>query len=103
MYQKKTCFFLSKEHLNNEIDFKDVLLMPIDEFYNHSTYGQLNFVNSYGYIKKTFLEKLKQYHYKEFLGEALYLGDVVMWKDKNEIIQHAAYYIEDGLYFNKHG
>ncbi|KGR86220.1 hypothetical protein CD32_07465 [Lysinibacillus odysseyi 34hs-1 = NBRC 100172] len=56
MYQKKTCFFLSKEHLNNEIDFKDVLLMPIDEFYNHSTYGQLKFVNSYGYIKKHFLK-----------------------------------------------
>ncbi|AMO85761.1 hypothetical protein ABHM95_19375 [Solibacillus isronensis] len=53
--------------------------------------------------QKTFLEKLKQYHYKEFLGEVLYLGDIVVWKDKDEIIQHAAYYIGDGLYFNKHG
>lgn len=241
---EKDLFFLSKEHLNNEIDFKDVLLMPIDEFYNHSMYGQLNFVNSYEYwnIKnaqyviiaekewiesiseevkqfilnsqvqserglvlpasfiqdiekipsnyvvnghvviqrsmwekldesskeqllttmvyewwdkgecneapmslpnflkpfantfghyqganclasvlfaiskgkqewfiyewihqKTFLEKLKQYHYKEFLDEVLHLGDIVVWKDKDEIIQHAAYYIGDGLYFNKHG
>lgn len=241
---EKDLFFLSKEHLNNEIDFKDVLLMPIDEFYNHSTYGQLNFVNSYEYwniknaqyviiaekdwiesisveIKqfilnsqvqserglvlpvsfiqeiekipsdyvvnghvviqrsmweklgesskeqllttmvyewwdkgeceespmslpsflkpfantfghhqganclatvlfaiskgkqewfiyewihqKTFLEKLKQYHYEEFLGELLHQGDIVVWKDENEIIQHAAYYIGEGLYFNKHG
>lgn len=42
-------FFLSKEYLKNEMDFKDVLLMPIDECYNHSTYGQLNYVNSYEY------------------------------------------------------
>ena len=241
---EKDLFFLSKEHLNNEIDFKDVLLMPIDEFYNHSTFGQINYVNSYEYwnIKnaqyviiaekewiesipvdfkqlilnsqvqierglvfplsfiqeiekipsnyvvnghvviqrsmweklddsfkeqllttmvyewwdkgeceespmslpiflkpyantfghlqganclatvlfaiskgkqewfiyewihqKTFLEMLNQFHYEEFLGEALHQGDIVIWKDENDIIQHAAYYIGEGLYFNKHG
>ncbi|WP_042148258.1 hypothetical protein [Paucisalibacillus sp. EB02] len=237
-------FFLSKEHLNHEIDFTDVLLMPIDEFYKHSTYRQLNYVNGYEYwnIKnaqyviiaekewiegiseekkrlilnsqveserglvlsityiqeidkipssylvnehvviqrsmwekleesfkeqllttmvnewwnegeceelpkslpsflkpfantfshlqganclaavlfaiskgkqewfiyewihqKTFLEKLKQYHYEEFLDEGLHQGNIVIWKDENAIIQHAAYYIGEGLYFNKHG
>lgn len=241
---EKDLFFLSKEHLNNEIDFNDVLLMPIDEFYNHSTYGQLNYVNSYEYwniknvqyviiaekewiesisveikqfilnsqvqserglvlpvsfiqeIKKipsdyvvngnvviqrsmwekldeslkkqllttmvyewwdqgeceevpmslpsflkpyantfghlqganclatvlfaiskgkqewfiyewihqkTFLEKLKQYHYEETLIEVPHQGDIVIWKDENDLIQHAAYYIGEGLYFNKHG
>lgn len=241
---EKDLFFLSKEHLNNEIDFNDVLLMPIDEFYNHSTYGQLNYVNSYeywniknvqyviiaekewiesisveikqfilnsqvqserglvlpvsfiqeikkipsdyvvnGYVviqrsmwekldaslkkqllttmvyewwdqgeceevpmslpsflkpyantfghlqganclatvlfaiskgkqewfiyewihQKTFLEKLKQYHYEETLIEVPHQGDIVIWKDENDLIQHAAYYIGEGLYFNKHG
>jgi len=241
---EKDLFFLSKEHLNNEIDFTDVLLMPIDEFYNHSTYGQLNYINGYEYwnIKnaqhviiaekewiesiseevkqlilnsqvqserglvlpvtfiheiekipssyvvnghvviqrsmweklgesskeqllttmvyewwdkgeceespkslpsflkpfantfghlqganclatvlfaiskgkqewfiyewihqKTFLEKLNQYHYEEFLDEGLHQGDIVIWKDENAIIQHAAYYIGEELYFNKHG
>lgn len=241
---EKDLFFLSKEQLNNEIDLKDVLLMPIDEFYNHSTYGQLNYLNSYEYwnIKnaqyviiaekewiesrsvevkqlilnsqvqrerglvlpvsfiqeiekipssyvvnghvviqrsmwekldesskeqllttmvyewwdkgeceespmslpsflkpfantfgrfqganclaavlfaiskgkqewfiyewihqKTFLEKLNQYHYEEFSGEVLHQGNIVIWKDENDIIQHAAYYIGEGLYFNKHG
>lgn len=46
---EKDLFFLSKEHLNNEIDFSDVLLMPIEEFYDHNTYGQLSYVNSYEY------------------------------------------------------
>lgn len=241
---EKDLFFLSKEHLNNEIDFNDVLLMPIDEFYNHSTYGQLNYVNSYeywniknvqyviiaekewiesisveikqfilnsqvqserglvlpvsfiqeikkipsdylvnGYVviqrsmwekldeslkkqllttmvyewwdqgeceevpmslpsflkpyantfghlqganclatvlfaiskgkqewfiyewihQKTFFEKLKQYHYEETLIEVPHQGDIVIWKDENDLIQHAAYYIGEGLYFNKHG
>lgn len=241
---EKDLFFLSKEHLTNEIDFKDVLLMPIDEFYNHSTYGQLNYVNGYEYwniknaqyviiaekewieciseeikqfilnlqvqserglvlpvsfIKdiekipssyvmnghvviqrsmwekldesskeqllttmvyewwdkgeceespeslpsflkpfantfghlqgpnclaavlfaiskgkqewfiyewihqKTFIDKLNQLQFEEFLDEVLHQGDIVIWKDENDIIQHAAYYIGEGLYFNKHG
>lgn len=242
---EKDLFFLSKDqHHNFQIDYADVLLMPIDEFYNHSTYGQLNYVNSYeywniknaqyviiaekewiesisvekkqlilnsqveterglvlpitfineiekipsnyvlnghdiiqrlmwekldeslkeqilttmvyewwdkgeceeipnslpSYLKpfantfchlqganclaavlyaiskgkqdwfmyewvhqKTFLEKLNQYHYEEFLGKELHQGDIVIWKDENAIIQHTAYYIGEELYFNKHG
>lgn len=241
---EKDLFFLSEQHLTGQIDFTDVLIMPIDEFYNHNTYGQVNYINGYEYwniknaqyvviaekewiesiskekkqlilnaqvlserglvlpvsfiqeIKKipssyvvdgnvviqrlmwdmldgsfkeqllativyewwdqgeceespkslpsflkpfantfghvqganclaavlyaiskgkqkwfidewihqnTFLEKLKQYHYEEFLLEELKQGDIVIWKDENAVIQHAAYYIGEGLYFNKHG
>ncbi|MEO4052583.1 hypothetical protein [Solibacillus sp. CAU 1738] len=241
---KKDLFFLSKENLNHEMDLTNVLLMPIDEFENHSTYKQLNYVNSYEYwnIKneeyviiaekdwiesiptktrqlilnsqiqherglvipasfidnienipsdyvmnnhvviqramwerlsveckeqllttmvyewwdkgeceespldlddflkpfvntfsdvqganclaavlfaisngeqewfiyewihqKTFLEKLKQYDYEESSSEELKKGDVVVWLDVNDIIQHAAYYIGDNCFFNKHG
>ncbi|MGN7477021.1 hypothetical protein ACTHOQ_04125 [Solibacillus silvestris] len=241
---EKDLFFLSKEQLTHGIDLTGVLIMPIDEFYSHSTYGQLNYVNGYEYwnIKsaqyviiakkewiesmaegvkqfilnsqvqcgrglvlpaafmqeiekipssytvnghiviqrsmwekldesskeqilatmvyewwdngecektpkflpsflkpfantfdyhqganclaavlyaisegeqewfiyewihqKTFLEKLKQYHYEEFLDEELHQGDIVVWQDENGIIQHAAYYIGEELYFNKHG
>ncbi|WP_339212609.1 NlpC/P60 family protein [Solibacillus sp. FSL W8-0372] len=46
---------------------------------------------------------LTQYHYEELLDEELQQGDVIIWKDDNDIIQHAAYYIGEGLYFNKHG
>ncbi|MHA7584216.1 hypothetical protein ACX12E_28100 [Paenibacillus vandeheii] len=46
---EKDLFFLSKEHLDYEFDFTDVLLMPKDEFYNHSTYRQVNYVNGYEY------------------------------------------------------
>lgn len=46
---EKDLFFLSKEQLQLEIDFTDVLVMPIDEFDNHSKYQQLNYVNSYEY------------------------------------------------------
>lgn len=53
--------------------------------------------------QKTFLETLKQYNYEAFLGDELNQNDVVIWQDENETIQHAAYYLGDGLYFNKHG
>ena len=46
---EKDLFFLSTEHLNREYDLTDVLLMPIDVFYNHSTYGQVEYVNAYEY------------------------------------------------------
>ncbi|PIH61070.1 hypothetical protein [Paenibacillus sp. LK1] len=46
---EKDLFFLSKEHLDYEFDFTDVLLMPKEEFYNHSTYRQVNYVNGYEY------------------------------------------------------
>lgn len=241
---EKDLFFLSKERLGYEIDFTDVLLMPKEEFYNHSTYRQVNYVNSYEYwnIKnvdyviiadkewietipeeqkrfllnaqvqsgrglvfpvtfvhdlaeipasyvidgdvilqrfmweklnksckeqilttlvyewwdrgeceqppeslpdylkpyansfassqganclaavlfaiskgkqkwfiyewihqKTFLEKLKQYHYEELLTDELHQEDVVIWTDENGIIQHAAYHLGEELYFNKDG
>ncbi|MFJ7886882.1 hypothetical protein ACIQYL_02190 [Lysinibacillus xylanilyticus] len=241
---ERDLFFLSEEHFNNEIDFTDVLLMPIDEFYTHSMYQHLNYVNSYEYwniknaqyviiaekewieskskedqqlilsfqvqcerglvlpvkfikeiekvpssfvqnghviiqrsmwegldesfkerllttmvyewwdkgeceeppkslpsflqlfantfghnqganclaavlyaiskgkqkwfiyewiYQETFLKKLSQYNYEEVLGEGIQQGDIVVWKDENGIIQHAAYYIGEKLYFNKHG
>ncbi len=53
--------------------------------------------------QKTFLEALKQYHYEEFSGEGIGSTDVVIWKDEQGTIQHAAFHIENGLYFNKHG
>ncbi|MGN7309116.1 hypothetical protein ACTHQ2_24545, partial [Bacillus subtilis] len=43
--------------------------------------------------QKTFLEKLEQYHYEELITEDLVQGDVVIWTDKNGIIQHAAYHL----------
>ncbi|TQR36969.1 hypothetical protein C7Y47_04455 [Lysinibacillus sphaericus] len=241
---ERDLFFLSKKHLNHEIDFTDVLLIPTDEFYTHSTYQQLNYVNSYEYwnnknaqyviiaekewieslskeeqqlilalqvpferglvlpvkfikeiekvpsiyiqnghviiqrsmwegldetfkeqllttmvyewwdkgeceeppkslpsflkpfanvfghiqganclaavlfaiskgkqkwfiyewiYQETFLEQLSQYKYEEFFGEGIHPGDIVIWKDENGIIQHAAYHIDEELYFNKHG
>ena len=54
----------------------------------------ISFFNNLG----AFLEKGDR-----LLGEALHQGDIVIWKDENDIIQHAAYYIGEGLYFNKHG
>ncbi|MBD7986316.1 hypothetical protein H9649_17230 [Sporosarcina sp. Sa2YVA2] len=240
----KDLFFLTNDFLNHQIDILDVLLMPIDEFFNHSTYKQIDYVNSYlywniknaqyvliadkswigsrsadeqaiifnaqiecarglvvpidfvnelekippnyivdkrifiqremwenldfivkgqllnkmvyewwdngdceaapptmpGFLKpyantfgykqgsnclaavlyaiskgkqewfihewvhqKTFLETLSQYAYQEYEGEGMNEGDIVIWKDKNDTVQHAAYYIGDGLYFNKHG
>ncbi|MGG0645051.1 hypothetical protein ABE021_14095 [Sporosarcina gallistercoris] len=53
--------------------------------------------------QKTFLEKLSQYDYQEFLSDGMSEGDIAIWKDENGAIQHAAYHIGDGLYFNKHG
>lgn len=241
---KKDLFFLAKEQLQQIIDLSEVLVMPIAEFYNHSVYGQLQYVNSYEYwnIKKadyviiaekewiegipadqkrvllnmqvgcerglvvpdsfihdlkeippcyvvdeyvvlqrsmwealnhsckeqlltamvyewwdqgeceealeslpsflkpfanmfgkvqganclaavlfaisggkqrwfiyewvhqkTFLEKLKQYRYEAFSGDGLESGDIVVWQDKDLTIQHAAYHVGGGLYFNKHG
>ncbi|MFJ8261454.1 hypothetical protein ACIQ4I_05770 [Rummeliibacillus sp. NPDC094406] len=46
---EKDLYFFSTEQLNKGFDFTDVLLMPINEFYNHSTYGQVEYVNAYEY------------------------------------------------------
>ena len=53
--------------------------------------------------QKTFIETLNRYNYEVFLGDEIQEDDVVVWQDKNSIIQHAAYYIGEGLYFNKDG
>ena len=53
--------------------------------------------------QKSFIETLKQYKYYEFTGDCIKKDDVVVWQDKNQVIQHAAYYIGDGLFFNKDG
>lgn len=53
--------------------------------------------------QKTFIETLKRYGYDVFSGKGIQADDVVVWQDKNGIIQHAAYHISDGLYFNKDG
>lgn len=53
--------------------------------------------------QNTFLEKLQQYHYLEILDENLQPKDVVVWKDTNGIIQHAAYHMGNNYFFNKHG
>ncbi|MYL44280.1 hypothetical protein GLV94_01345 [Virgibacillus halodenitrificans] len=241
---EKDLFFLTKENLKSKIDVSDVLLMPADEFFNHNTFKQINYVNSYLYwnIKdidyviiaeknwienisseekkvifnsqiqcgrglvvpatfvnelekipsnyivnqniiiqramwellddavkeqllnrivyewwdngncevppnsmfsflkpfantfsnqqganclaaalfaisngkqnwfiyewihqKTFIEALNRYNYEVFSGDVIQDDDVVVWQDKNGIIQHAAYHIGDSLYFNKDG
>lgn len=53
--------------------------------------------------QSTFIEKLKQFNYKQYDGSDIKPNDIVIWKDDNSIIQHAAYHIEDNLYFNKQG
>lgn len=42
-------FFIKGELLSKGIDISEVILMPKDEFFNHSTFSQINFVNSYLY------------------------------------------------------
>lgn len=53
--------------------------------------------------QETFIEKLKQFGYEEYIGGDIQPSDLVIWKDKNGIIQHAAYHIDGHLYFNKQG
>ncbi|WP_042477500.1 hypothetical protein [Bacillus ndiopicus] len=53
--------------------------------------------------QKTFIEKLTQYKYRQINAEDLQPGDVAVWNDKSGIIQHAAYYIGQNIFFNKHG
>ncbi len=43
----KDLFFLTEEHDQKRANFLDVLVMPSDEFFDHSTYSQINYVNSY--------------------------------------------------------
>ncbi|MCJ7843541.1 hypothetical protein MUB24_22230 [Lederbergia sp. NSJ-179] len=53
--------------------------------------------------QNTFIETLNRYNYEVFSGDGIQKDDVVVWKDKNDVIQHAAYHIGDGLFFNKDG
>ncbi|MEC1177819.1 hypothetical protein P9B03_04930 [Metasolibacillus meyeri] len=53
--------------------------------------------------QKTFIEKLRQYKYRLTDVDDLRSGDVAIWNDENGVIQHAAYYIGQNLFFNKHG
>ncbi|QFT89597.1 hypothetical protein FIU87_13130 [Bacillus sp. THAF10] len=53
---------------------------------------------------QTFLEGLKNANYvMQNDVEEVYVGDVVVWKDSSENIQHASYHIGDQMYFNKDG
>ncbi len=42
----KDLFFLTEEHYKKGGSYLDVIVMPSDEFFNHSTYSQINYVNS---------------------------------------------------------
>ncbi|MEG0386348.1 MAG: hypothetical protein RR642_16530, partial [Solibacillus sp.] len=41
--------------------------------------------------------------YEKVCTENLQEGDVLVWIDVTDIIQHAAYHIGQNLFFNKHG
>ena len=60
------------------------------------------FINEWVY-QKTFLEKLSQCGYEKVETNDLVARDVIVWQDENEVIQHAAYCINEHLFFNKHG
>lgn len=53
--------------------------------------------------QKTLTETLNQYNYAAYLGDKIQNDDVIVWKDEDGVIQHAAYHLGDGLYFNKDG
>lgn len=65
--------------------------------------GTLQWVIDEWVHQKTFLEKLKHFHYEKVSTDTLQAGDVVVWIDEKENIQHAAYHIKQHLFFNKHG
>lgn len=48
--------------------------------------------------QQTFLEKLKQCQYQIVKTNRPNKGDVVIWQDENDNIQHAAYCIEENLF-----
>lgn len=53
--------------------------------------------------QKTFVEKLKQSNYQVVDTIELLPRDVVVWQDDNDVIQHAAFHLQQNLFFNKHG
>lgn len=50
-----------------------------------------------------FIEKLTQYNYQLVDSDELSPRDVLVWQDEKDVIQHAAFHIEQNLFFNKHG
>lgn len=60
------------------------------------------FINEWIY-QETFLEKLAQCNYHRVETNNLVERDVIVWQDVNGVIQHAAYYIDENIFFNKHG
>ncbi|MCG7379152.1 hypothetical protein MH215_19230 [Paenibacillus sp. ACRSA] len=52
---------------------------------------------------ETFAEGLKRAHYVMRDTEELRTGDVVVWMDANDIVQHASYHMGQNLFFNKDG
>lgn len=60
------------------------------------------FIHEWVY-QKSFLEKLSQCNYERIETNDLCPRDVIAWQDENEVIQHAAYYIGENIFFNKHG
>ncbi|WP_313894423.1 hypothetical protein [Psychrobacillus sp.] len=51
---------------------------------------------------KTFKSGLERANYF-FINDEIMEGDVIVWIDTNEVIQHASYHIGDNLFFNKNG
>lgn len=49
---EKDLFFLTKEDLITRIDSSGVLIVPSEEFFNNSTYMQINYVNSCEYCNE---------------------------------------------------
>ncbi|WP_128100934.1 hypothetical protein [Paenibacillus sp. DCT19] len=52
---------------------------------------------------ETFAEGLKRANYVMRDTEELRTGDVVVWMDANDIVQHASYHMGQDLFFNKDG
>ncbi|MGE7924018.1 hypothetical protein ACQKND_12585 [Viridibacillus arvi] len=54
--------------------------------------------------QQALLNGLKQCGYEAYeQDEKLVSNDVVVWIDNDEVIQHASYYVGNGLFFNKQG
>lgn len=52
---------------------------------------------------ETFVNGLKRANYSFINDENLSNGDVVAWVNEDDVVQHAAYHIENHLFFNKNG
>ena len=86
----KDLFFLSQEPSTFTIDFKDVLVIPENEFFNHDVYKQLHYMNSYEYwnIKNVLYVIVAEKDWIELLP-----------KDKKKLILHEQVKCHRGLIF----